>query len=221
MRVAVTGATGRLGSALVAALEDAPFTGPAADVYGLGATLYYLLTGRAPFVGATPAEIVARVERDPPDRPRALRPAVSDRADGYVISSATVEDERFPGARTFVFAARDPDLAELAEGFAGDDAILGGLLGYPACCIRAYAANREHYHARLEPPFAGRGEPMPYWTNTPLDVFGWHLISHFPCSPGCAPTRRSGDAGGWIALARRPGDRATHDVAEPQLTERV
>jgi dTDP-4-dehydrorhamnose reductase len=29
MRVAVTGATGRLGSALVAALEDAPFTGPA------------------------------------------------------------------------------------------------------------------------------------------------------------------------------------------------
>ena len=32
MRVAVTGAAGRLGSALVAALGDAPFTGPAGPI---------------------------------------------------------------------------------------------------------------------------------------------------------------------------------------------
>jgi dTDP-4-dehydrorhamnose reductase len=32
MRIAVTGASGRLGRALVSALEDAPFTGPAGPI---------------------------------------------------------------------------------------------------------------------------------------------------------------------------------------------
>lgn len=42
------------------------------DVYGLGATLYHLFTGRAPFVGETTPEIIEQVLADPPVRPRKL-----------------------------------------------------------------------------------------------------------------------------------------------------
>ncbi len=50
--------------------------GPAADVYGLGAILYRLLTGRAPFAGESALEVIRRVTEVAPDPPRRLRPDV-------------------------------------------------------------------------------------------------------------------------------------------------
>jgi dTDP-4-dehydrorhamnose reductase len=57
MRVAVSGATGRLGSALVAALADAPFTGPAGPI----------AWDRAAFDLDRPDEVAERLDRDRPE----------------------------------------------------------------------------------------------------------------------------------------------------------
>src|SRR5689334_10637814 len=57
MRVAVTGAAGRLGSAIVAALADAPFTGPAGPV----------AWARDAFDLDAPSAIGQRLDRDKPE----------------------------------------------------------------------------------------------------------------------------------------------------------
>ncbi|MFP6674977.1 MAG: serine/threonine-protein kinase [Pirellulaceae bacterium] len=48
--------------------------GPASDIYGLGAILYYMLTGRPPFQADSPVNVMLLVREQDPIRPRIVNP---------------------------------------------------------------------------------------------------------------------------------------------------
>ena len=51
--------------------------GPQADIYGLGATLYHMVTGRVPFKGKNPSDVMYRHLKEPLVPPDHVNPAVS------------------------------------------------------------------------------------------------------------------------------------------------
>jgi hypothetical protein len=71
--------------------------GPWSDVYGLGATLYHLLTGRPPFDGDTTEEVILRLLADPPVRPRALCPDIPLALEAIVLKCLEKDlKDRYP-----------------------------------------------------------------------------------------------------------------------------
>src|SRR5207244_3567400 len=68
---------------------------PASDVYSLGATLYAVLTGRAPFEGADKGEMLRQVQRGDWVAPRQVQAAVPPALDAICRQALA----RQPGAR--------------------------------------------------------------------------------------------------------------------------
>jgi serine/threonine protein kinase/formylglycine-generating enzyme required for sulfatase activity len=83
-----------------------------ADVYGLGATLYELSTGRPPYVAATTEALVAMVLRETPPPPRKADRAVPKDLDAVIRKAM----ERDPDRRYPTAAALAQDLGRFAAG---------------------------------------------------------------------------------------------------------
>jgi WD40 repeat protein/tRNA A-37 threonylcarbamoyl transferase component Bud32 len=89
--------------------------GPATDVYGLGATLYCLLTGKAPFEGGDLAEVLQRVQKGSFRLPRTVDGRIAAPLDAICTKSmALAPHDRYASAK---------ELAEDLEHWLADEPV--------------------------------------------------------------------------------------------------
>jgi tetratricopeptide (TPR) repeat protein len=97
------------------AAGDLERLGPWSDVYSLGATLYCLLTGRAPFERGELRSALRAVQDGEFPRPRALDPSVDPALEAVCLKAMALQpDDRYPSCRA---------LAEDVERWAADEPV--------------------------------------------------------------------------------------------------
>jgi serine/threonine protein kinase len=132
----LTASSDVLGTPFYMAAEQADASvgpiGPATDVYGLGAILYEMLTGRPPFIGDNIAELLGQIRHKEPVAPRRLVPAVN--RDMETICLKCLEKE--PSRRYSSAQALADDLADFQKGRPIAARPLGRLTRFSRWCRR-------------------------------------------------------------------------------------
>jgi predicted Ser/Thr protein kinase len=123
-------------------------TGPRSDIFGLGAVLYFLLTGRPPFVGETAEEILDRAQRCEFDAGALRTAGVPRRLERICLKVLAAEpDDRYATAEEFGRALRGflrrPVLVAIGA------ALL--LIAAPAAVVASWAISPQS-HSIIVPP---------------------------------------------------------------------
>ena len=79
-----------------------------ADIYAVGATLYYLLTGQPPFEARDLRELVERVNSEPPASPRALRREIPSGLAAVILKCLSKAPAQRPSSYTALAEALRP-----------------------------------------------------------------------------------------------------------------
>jgi serine/threonine-protein kinase len=114
-----------------------------ADVYGLGALLYFMLTGRSPYTGL-PREVLSQVVERSPVKPRALRPAIPSKLEAVCLKAmARRPRQRYESAEALAKALEECRLPvrhlsrrELVLSGVLTNVVLLGLLGWAASSLQ-------------------------------------------------------------------------------------
>jgi tetratricopeptide (TPR) repeat protein len=87
------------------AVGDTRAVAATTDVYGLGATLYALLTGRPPFAAASQLELMARIADGQPEPPSSLRAELDPALEGICLRCLAPDPaDRYPTAASLAEA---------------------------------------------------------------------------------------------------------------------
>jgi serine/threonine-protein kinase len=135
-------------------------TGPRSDVYGLGATLFALLTGSPPFRGATTINTLVQALKVPAPDPRTVNPEVPDALAELCLRCLA----KHP-------SDRPPSAAAVAEALRAGEAVRAPLLGH---------AGRRRLVLMLAPLTALLAGAVALWAGSP--------VGSPPVSPTAAAT---------------------------------
>ena len=92
------------------------FLGPATDIYGLGAILYHMLSGRAPISGKSATDVLAKVRQADFCSPREIRPDIPKPLAAICLTAMSkAPTERYPSAAA---------LAEDVERWLADEPVI-------------------------------------------------------------------------------------------------
>lgn len=123
------------------AAGKAAFAGPAADVYGIGAIFYTLLTGRAPFHAESPLETIRAVANEEPLAPRVVNRMIDRAAEAICLRCLEKNPQhRYESAR---------ELAADLDRYLGDEVPLAEQIGWRDWLNRKFQRAIDFNRARL------------------------------------------------------------------------